>query len=262
MSCLFDIACNFSSERFDDDLLEVIERAKLNNVSKFLIISASLSDFPKLHQIYTNYIEDSFFTIGTHPHHANEINKDEIQIMREMIKLHNPSCIGETGLDFFRNHSTYDEQIYAFEEQIKLSIEFDKPLYLHQRDAHKDFISLVRKYKNDIPKAVVHCFTGTHKELEDYLELGFYIGLTGWICDERRNIELRESIRSIPLDKIMVETDSPFLIPRNLEKKPKNNRNEPSFLPHIVNEIATLVGLEKNELTDITYKNTIEFLNK
>ena len=108
----------------------------------------------------------------------------------------------------------------------------------------------------------MHCFTGTHKELEDYLELGFYIGLTGWICDERRNIELRESIKSIPLDKIMVETDSPFLIPRNLKKKPKNNRNEPSFLPHIVNEIATLVGLEKNELIDITYKNTIDFLNK
>ena len=262
MSDLFDIACNFSSEQFDDDLLEVIERAKLNNVSKFLIISASLKDFPKLHQIYTNYLEDSFFTIGTHPHHANEINADEIQIMREMIKLYKPSCVGETGLDFFRNLSTYDEQIYAFEEQIKLSIEFNKPLYLHQRDAHKDFISLVKKYKNDISKAVVHCFTGTHKELEDYLDLGFYIGLTGWICDERRNVELRESIRSIPLDKLMVETDSPFLIPRNLEKKPRNNRNEPSFLPHIVNEIATLVGLEKNELVDITYKNTIKFLKK
>ena len=110
--------------------------------------------------------------------------------MRILVQDLKPSSVGETGLDFFRNLSTLEEQIFAFEEQIKLSIEFNKPLFLHQRDAHDEFIKIIMKYKNDINKAVVHCFTGTQKQLDSYLNLGFYIGLTGWICDERRNFRI------------------------------------------------------------------------
>ena len=110
-----------------------------------------------------------------------------------------------------------------------------------------------------IPKAVVHCFTGTQSELDDYLEMGFYIGLTGWICDERRNVELRKSLINIPTDKLMIETDCPYLIPRNLRDKPKNNRNEPSYLPHIALEIADLIEIDPEELAEITYKNSMNF---
>jgi TatD DNase family protein len=261
MNNLFDIACNFSSERFDKDLDLVIERAQHNGVNKFLLVSASLSDFNKIHQIHMNYFDNSYFTIGVHPHHANEVNTDEIKKMKEMIVKYNPSCIGETGLDFFRNISTPEEQLYAFEEQIKLAIEFNKPLYLHQRDSHEEFIKIVKPYKNLLPKCVVHCFTGTQSELDDYLELGFFIGLTGWICDERRNVELRKSIKNIPTDRLMIETDCPYLIPRNLENKPKNNRNEPSYLPHIAKEVADLMNMEASELSDITFKNSMNFFN-
>ena len=170
MSNLFDIACNFSSDRFDKDLDAVIERAKINNVNKFLIVSASLNDFEKIYNIYKSNLKDAFFSIGTHPHHADEINEEQIKNMRRLVGEHNPSCIGETGLDFFRNLSSHDEQTYAFQEQIKIAIDFNKPLYLHQRDSHSEFMKIISKYKAYLTKSVVHCFTGTQSELEDYLD--------------------------------------------------------------------------------------------
>ena len=220
-----------------------------------------MNDFEKTYNIYKNNLKEAFFSIGTHPHHANEIDEEQIKNMRKMVGEYNPSCIGETGLDFFRNLSSHDEQTYAFEEQIKIAIDFNKPLYLHQRDSHSEFIKIISEYKDYLPKSVVHCFTGTQSELEDYLDLGFYIGLTGWVCDERRNVELRQSIKNIPLDRLMLETDCPYLIPRNLDRKPKNNRNEPSFLPHIAKEISGLMEITPNELADKTFDNSIKFFS-
>ena len=259
MNDLFDIACNFSSDRFDKDLYQVIERAKKNKVAKFLVVSATLKDTEKVYKIYKQNSDSCFFTIGVHPHHANEFNSTSSMNMLKLIKEFKPHSVGETGLDFFRNISTYEEQLFAFEEQIKISIKTGLPLFLHQRDAHEDFMKIISKYKNDIPSAVLHCFTGTQNELDDYLKMGFYIGLTGWICDERRNVELRKSLINIPTDKLMIETDCPYLIPRNLRDKPKNNRNEPSYLPHIASEIADLIKINPEELAKITYENSMNF---
>jgi len=232
MNNLFDIACNFSSERFDKDLDEVIQRAKNNKVSKFLVVSASLNDTEKVNGIY-----------------------------KDNIDTYKPNSVGETGLDFFRNISSYEEQIFAFEEQIKIAIDKELPLFLHQREAHDDFIKILSKYRNSIPKSVVHCFTGTQKELDDYLDIGCHIGLTGWICDANRNIDLRKSLINIPLDKLMIETDCPYLIPKNLQEKPKNNRNEPAFLPHIAKEISSLVNVDIDQLVKKTYENSIKFFS-
>ena len=200
-----------------------------------------------------------FFTIGVHPHHANEINEEYLKKLKEVINNNNPHAIGETGLDFFRNLSTYEEQIYAFEEQIKIAIDTNKPLFLHQRDSHDDFIKILRKYSSDINKSVVHCFTGTKEQLNDYLELDCYIGVTGWICDAKRNVELRKTIKNIPLERLMIETDCPYLIPKNLEEKPKNNRNEPTYLNHIANEVATLMKKDINDIREKTYKTSLSF---
>tara|TARA_B100001029_G_scaffold89108_1_gene73128 strand:+ start:648 stop:1436 length:789 start_codon:yes stop_codon:yes gene_type:complete len=254
-----DIACNFTSKRFDNDLDEVIDRAIINNITKFGLICSQLSDLDKLLKIYNRYSKDMFFTIGVHPHHANEFNDEYLKNLKESINNNNPHAIGETGLDFFRNLSTYEEQVYAFEEQIKIAIDTNKPLFLHQRDSYDDFIKILRKYSSDINKAVVHCFTGTQKELEDYLELDCYIGVTGWICDAKRNVELRKTIKNIPLEKLMIETDCPYLIPKNLPEKPKNNRNEPNNLNHIVAEISTLINIDEDILRDETFKNTLDF---
>ena len=161
---LFDIACNFSSDRFDNDLNEVIQRAKNNNVTKFLVVSASLKDTEKVYRIYQDNKDSCFFTIGVHPHHANEFDSSSSAEMMKLIKEYKPHSVGETGLDFFRNISSYEEQLFAFEEQIKIAIDNNQPLFLHQRDAHADFMKIVKKYKDNIPKAVLHCFTGTQTE--------------------------------------------------------------------------------------------------
>ena len=254
-----DIACNFTSDRFDNDLDQVINRAIVNNITKFGLICSSLSDIDKLLEIYNRYSKDMFFTIGVHPHHANEINEEYLKKLKEVINNNNPHAIGETGLDFFRNLSTYEEQIFAFEEQIKIAIDTNKPLFLHQRDSHDDFVKILRKYSSDINKSVVHCFTGTKEQLNDYLELDCYIGVTGWICDAKRNIELRKTIKNIPLERLMIETDCPYLIPKNLEEKPKNNRNEPTYLNHIANEVATLMKKDINDIREKTYKTSLSF---
>ena len=254
-----DIACNFTSDRFDNDLDQVINRAIVNNITKFGLICSRLSDIEKLLEIYNRYSKDMFFTIGVHPHHANEINEEYLKKLKEVINNNNPHAIGETGLDFFRNLSTYEEQIFAFEEQIKIAIDTNKPLFLHQRDSHDDFIKILRKYSSDINKSVVHCFTGTKEQLDDYLELDCYIGVTGWICDAKRNVELRKTIKNIPLERLMIETDCPYLIPKNLEEKPKNNRNEPTYLNHIANEVATLMKKDINDIREKTYKTSLSF---
>ena len=254
-----DIACNFTSDRFDNDLDEVINQAIVNNITKFGLICSRLSDIDKLLEIYNRYSKDMFFTIGVHPHHANEINEEYLKKLKEVINNNNPHAIGETGLDFFRNLSTYEEQIFAFEEQIKIAIDTNKPLFLHQRDSHDDFIKILRKYSSDINKSVVHCFTGTKEQLNDYLELDCYIGVTGWICDAKRNVQLRKTIKNIPLERLMIETDCPYLIPKNLEEKPKNNRNEPTYLNHIANEVATLMKKDINDIREKTYKTSLSF---
>ena len=254
-----DIACNFTSDRFDNDLDEVINQAIVNNITKFGLICSRLSDIDKLLEIYNRYSKDMFFTIGVHPHHANEINEEYLKKLKEVINNNNPHAIGETGLDFFRNLSTYEEQIFAFEEQIKIAIDTNKPLFLHQRDSHDDFIKILRKYSSDINKSVVHCFTGTKEQLNDYLELDCYIGVTGWICDAKRNVELRKTIKNIPLERLMIETDCPYLIPKNLEEKPKNNRNEPTYLNHIANEVAALMKEDINDIREKTYKTSLSF---
>ena len=256
-----DIACNFTSERFDKDLDEVINRAITNKITKFALICSRLGDLEKLLEIYNRFAKDMFFTIGVHPHHANEINDEYLKRLKEAIRDNNPHAIGETGLDFYRNLSTYEEQVLAFEEQIKIAIDTNKPLFLHQRNSHEDFIKILRKYSSDITKAVVHCFTGTQEQLNDYLELNCYIGVTGWICDEKRNVELRKTIKNIPLEKLMIETDCPYLIPKNLTNKPKNNRNEPCNLNHIASEIAILMEINENTLRKKTYENAINFFN-
>ena len=147
-------------------------------------------------------------------------------------------AIGETGLDFNRNYSPHPAQETAFVQQMMLAAELQLPLFCHQRDAHDHFIALLRQYRQKIPRVVVHCFTDSREALIEYLDLDCYIGITGWICDERRGLELRELVKLIPADRLLLETDAPYLLPRNLTPKPASRVNEPAYLPHILEDVA------------------------
>jgi TatD DNase family protein len=151
-------------------------------------------------------------------------------------------AVGETGLDFFRDFSPRDVQEQSFVEHIELAVELQMPMFLHMREAHDHFFAILREYRDKLPDVVVHCFTGEENELRDYLDLDCHIGITGWICDERRGHHLRDFVGLIPAGRLMIETDAPYLLPRDIRPKPKTRRNEPLHLPHILRVIAAARG--------------------
>ena len=257
----FDIACNLTHESIMQNIDDVISEAKLVNVNKLGLISAELEDFSKIATLVKTYPNELAPTYGVHPHHASQLNGFTKNEFLQLVSKYNPNVIGEIGLDYFRNISTPEEQMHAFEIQLQASIDLELPVFLHQRDSHDDFLKILRNYHSELSSLVVHCFTGTQRELDEYLELGSYIGLTGWICDERRNKELRASIKNIPLEKLMIETDAPYLIPRNLKPRPSKNINLPKYLPHIAAEISSLTNYSISEIATETYNNAIKFFN-
>jgi TatD DNase family protein len=162
--------------------------------------------------------------------------------MRELAAAPEVCAVGETGLDYYRNYSPRAAQIAAFERQLAIAVDTGKPLFLHQRDAHADFIACLDQVRKRISRAVVHCFTGERDELVACLDRDFFIGITGWICDERRGTHLRELVRLIPADRLMIETDAPYLLPRDLNPKPSHRRNEPMYLAHVCAAVAAARG--------------------
>jgi TatD DNase family protein len=167
-------------------------------------------------------------------------------------------AVGECGLDYFRDFSPRDLQQRAFVAQLELAAESRRPVFLHQRDAHEDFLRLLRPFRDALAGGVAHCFTGGPRELEDCLELDLYIGVTGWLCDERRGAALREAAREIPLERLLIETDAPYLLPRDLQPKPRSRRNEPCYLPHILERLAALRAEPVTLLAETTRRNSEE----
>jgi TatD DNase family protein len=183
-----------------------------------------------------------YATAGIHPHHARELDEQSIPALREIAAAPQVVAIGECGLDYYRNFSSHEDQERAFAAQLALACELEMPAFLHQRDGHERFVAILREHRPHLVGAVAHCFTGTEKELDDYLEMDLHIGITGWICDERRGLHLRELVRRIPVERLMVETDAPYLLPRDLDPKPSSRRNEPMYLAHILNVVARCRG--------------------
>lgn len=169
---------------------------------------------------------------------AKSFDDSSIDSLSELLALPNVVAVGETGLDYNRNFSEPSQQRDSFTAHMELAIKTGLPMFLHQRDAHQDFMALLSAYRSQLSDVVVHCFTGEENELDDYLAMDCHIGITGWICDERRGHHLRDFVAKIPSNRLMIETDAPYLLPRDLKPKPKSRRNEPKFLPHICEVIA------------------------
>ena len=185
-------------------------------------------------------------------HLSREWRPDTQRRLRELAQHPRVRAIGEAGLDYNRNFSPHEDQRYAFERQMELACELDLPLFLHERDAHEEFTALLRQFRDDLTAVVVHCFTGNEDQLVTYLEMDLHIGITGWICDERRGVHLRELVKRIPPDRLMIETDAPYLVPRDLRPQPKARRNEPAFLPHIVKTVARALDQDPASVAQTT----------
>jgi TatD DNase family protein len=194
-------------------------------------------------------------TAGIHPHHAGAFSSADEGELRSLLRQPEVAATGECGLDYFRDFSPHADQERVFRLQLELACESRKPLFLHQRDAHDPFVAILNEYLPRTTGGVAHCFTANLREAREYLGMGLYIGITGWLCDERRGHHLREVVKHVPLDRMLIETDAPYLLPRDMQPKPKSRRNEPAFLPHILKTIAQLRGATESEIATATSAN-------
>jgi TatD DNase family protein len=243
---LVDIGANLTHASFHDDLAAVLERARSAGVS-MIVTGTSVEETRKALAL------DFLTTAGVHPHHAKDCGPETIPELRRIAADPRVVAIGECGLDFNRNYSPHPDQEKWFVAQIELALSLAKPLFLHSRDAHPRFAEILKEHK--VEKAVAHCFTGEREELRAYLDLGLYVGITGWICDERRGRHLVELVRDIPSDRLLLETDAPYLTPRDMHPQPKARRNEPAFLPHIARAVARALGRPLEAIAAETTRN-------
>lgn len=238
---LVDIGFNFTNSAFRKDADAVIERANLAGVAYFVITGSGIEESEQAAALAAKY-QGMVATAGVHPHLAKNWHENSYARLKKLAADQQVAAIGEAGLDYNRNYSTPAQQRSAFEAQLALACELEMPIFLHERDAHDDFAKILASYRNQLSKVVIHCFTGNNDELETYLDLDCHIGITGWICDERRGHHLHETIKNIPANRLMIETDAPYLLPRDLPKdhypKPDGRRNEPAYLPHILSTVA------------------------
>lgn len=249
---LVDICANLTHEAFDDDRAAVLERAREAGVERLIVTGADEASSRRAIELARGDPERLRATVGIHPHAAQQASDEATAVLHELAADPVVAAIGETGLDFNRDLSPRARQEALFDQQLALAAKRGLPVFAHQRDAHERFMAVLRPWRDQLGPVVVHCFTGTEAELEDYLALDCHIGVTGWICDERRGHHLREFIGRVPPERLMIETDAPYLLPRDLKPRPRSRRNEPAYLPHIAERVAAARGEAMADLATAT----------
>lgn len=248
-----DIGVNLFSSQFDSDRNAVIERAIQAGVAQLVLIGSDIDESSQNIAFCQQHLGCSS-TAGVHPHQAASVSSDWLIQLQDLSKQAEVIAIGECGLDFNRDFSPRDQQERVFAEQLQLAVQCGKPVYLHERDAFTTQLAML--HEQQITHGVTHCFTGDVQQLKAYLDLGLYIGITGWVCDERRGEALQQALRYIPSDRLLLETDAPYLFPRTMQPKPKSRRNEPAYLPVIAQMVAQLTNRSVDELAVLTWQNS------
>lgn len=256
---LIDIGANLSHDSFRHDLPQVLERAHAAGVAQMIVTGASETESRAAHDIASAYPGVLYATAGVHPHLAREWGADTAAAIRALAQSPIVVAVGEAGLDFNRDFSPRPIQEKVFAAQLELAVELGMPVFMHERDAHERFVAILGEHRAQLGPAVIHCFTGEGPELDRYLELDLHVGITGWICDERRGVHLRELVPRIPLERLMLETDSPYLLPRDLNPRPKSRRNEPMHLAHILQSVAACRRMDPAELAEATTRTARAF---
>jgi TatD DNase family protein len=254
---LIDIGSNLTHDSFAQDRDAVMSRAREAGVRRQIVTGADLSSSRQAAALAAAHPLELWSTAGVHPHHAQDFSPSQRTELIELLSAPHTVAVGECGLDYFRNLSPPAAQRAAFIAQLETAADAGKPVFLHQRDAHEDFAAILQDFRGRIAGGVAHCFTGGGIELDAYLELGLHIGITGWVCDERRGHSLREVVARIPAERLLVETDAPYLLPRDLQPQPKSRRNEPQYLPHIVGAIANLRGESMQMVAAASTRNAV-----
>lgn len=238
---LIDIGLNLLNEQFSEDRLAVVERARASGVSQMILTGTDR----RTSDAAVAFCQDAdpsgqtlFSTAGLHPHDARDWDSALEQHFDTLLRHPRVKAVGECGLDFNRDFSPRPQQERAFEAQLSLASRHGLPVFVHERDAATRALAILKDHRDALINIVVHCFTGDREALHAYLDLDLHIGITGWICDERRGRHLHALVRDVPAGRLMIESDAPYLLPRSLRPKPKRSRNEPAYLPHVAETVA------------------------
>ena len=245
---LIDIGLNLGHDSFDADRAAVLARARDAGVVQMIVTGASAAGSRQAFGFASADRGRLFATAGVHPHHASEVTPAVLAELEALARCPEVVAVGECGLDYFRDISPRDVQRQAFHLQLEMAARVGKPVFLHERDAHDDFLAIVREHRASLVGGIAHCFTGTGEQMHRYLEQDLAIGITGWICDERRGAHLLALVREIPAGSLHLETDAPYLMPRDLRPKPATRRNEPMHLAHIAGVVARARGETREAL--------------
>jgi len=258
---LIDIAVNLSNGPLEHKVAQILDDAKALHVTRLIALGCSVQGSEVALSHAKAFPGQIYATAGIHPHDAKTFDQHSLTQLSNLAAEQEVVAIGECGLDFNRDFSPRPAQIKAFEAQLSLAAQLKMPVVMHQRDAHQKFIEILTKHRAALSNAVIHCFTGTKQELQDYLDLDLHIGVTGWICDERRGLELKAAVKYIPSDRLMLETDSPYLMPRDIRPKPKSRNNVPANLPHIAQAVANARQQSLDQLVNNCLNTTNNFFN-
>jgi len=256
---LIDIGANLAHDSFDDDRELMMQRAADAGVAAMIVTGSSDTSNERAAELAAANPGILWSTAGVHPHHASDYTDASDALIRRLVTQDCVVAVGECGLDYFRNFSPREAQLDAFRRQLEIAKDTGLPVFLHQRDAHDDFIDVLEPALPELSRAVAHCFTGEHESLREYLALGLYIGITGWICDERRGKHLHDIVHLVPDDRLLIETDAPYLLPRTIQPKPKSRRNEPCYLPEVLRVVAEAREQSVEHVARITRENAIRF---
>jgi len=258
---LIDIGANLAHDSFDDDRDAMMQRAADAGVTTMIVTGSSDNSNARAAELAAANPGVLYSTAGVHPHHASDYTDQSDALIRSLVGKRQVVAVGECGLDYFRNFSPREAQLEAFRRQLAIAKDTGLPVFLHQRDAHDDFVEVLEAALPEISRAVAHCFTGEGESLREYLAMGLYIGITGWICDERRGQHLHDIVDIIPDDRLLIETDAPYLMPRTIQPKPKTRRNEPMYLPQVLRTLAEARGQSEEHVARITTANARRFFN-
>lgn len=258
---LVDIGANLTHRSFRSDLPTVKDDARAAGVGHIVVTGTSLEASRAAAELAERDPAFLSATAGIHPHGASSATDAALAGIGALLGREEVVAVGECGLDFNRDFSPREAQERCFRAQLDLAVETQLPVFAHERDAHERFVAILGAYRDQLAGIVVHCFTGNASELRAYLDLDAYIGITGWICDERRGRHLRDLVSLIPSNRLMIETDAPFLLPRDLRPRPTSRRNEPRHLPHVLRAVADARGEAAEVVAEATTRTAATFFH-
>ncbi|PKF72575.1 hydrolase TatD [Pseudomonas fluvialis] len=259
---LVDIGVNLTHPSFAGDRQALLQRAQAAGVEQLVLTGTSLADNEQAHALCLELDDTAsrlFCTAGIHPHYSAQWQPSQAAQLAEQLSQPRVRAVGECGLDFYRDLAPRPQQEAALCAQLELAANLGLPVFLHERDASVRLLAILRDYRDQLRAAVVHCFTGDRQSLYGYLDMDLHIGITGWLCDERRGLELQGLVADIPEQRLMVESDAPYLVPRSLHLKPRPQRNEPAYLVETLTTLAGLRGVSVAQLASTTSRVARDF---